>query len=98
MKPAAITPSDVRRYVAELVDEERYATTTINNSLVVLRLFLGHLREDGVIASNPAATPRGPTSGSSCRPSTARWTTCGWRRSRCTSARAGRRTGRWPRC
>jgi integrase len=59
MKPAAIAPTDVRRYVAELVAGGRYATKTINNSLVVLRLFLGHLREDGVIATNPAASTPG---------------------------------------
>lgn len=45
--------------VAALVDEGAYATKTINNSLVVLRLVLGHLREDGVIASNPAASTSG---------------------------------------
>jgi integrase len=31
----------------------------LQRALVVLRLFLGHLREDGVIATNPAATAPG---------------------------------------
>jgi hypothetical protein len=56
---AAITAADVRRYVAELVACERYSSKTINNSLVVLRLALGHAEKDGLIARNPAASKPG---------------------------------------
>ena len=37
----------------------RISNKTINNSLVVLRLALGHAEEDGLIARNPAATRPG---------------------------------------
>ena len=40
-------------------DPERISNKTINNSLMVLRLALGHAEEDGLIARNPAATPAG---------------------------------------
>lgn len=59
MKPEAITAADVRRYVAELVSAKKVSVKTINNSLIVLRLFLGHLVDDGVIARNPAASRPG---------------------------------------
>jgi integrase len=38
---------------------ERISNKTINNSLMVLRLALGHAEEDGLIARNPAATRPG---------------------------------------
>ena len=55
----AITPSLVRQYVAELVDGGAISSKTINNSLGVLRVALGHAEEDGLIARNPAATKQG---------------------------------------
>lgn len=59
MKPAAVTASDVRRYVAALVAEGRVSVKTINNSLAVLRVFFAHLEEDGDVIRNPARSSRG---------------------------------------
>jgi integrase len=56
---AVITAADVRRYVSELVACGQYSAKTINNSLVVLRLALGHAEEDGLISRNPAASKPG---------------------------------------
>jgi integrase len=51
----------VYRYVggAAGVPPKRLSHKTINNSLMVLRLALGHAEEDGLIARNPAATRPG---------------------------------------
>jgi integrase len=59
MKPAAVTPSDVRRYVAELVAGGRFSVKTINNSLAVLRVFFAHLEEDGDVVRNAARSSPG---------------------------------------
>jgi integrase len=59
MKPAAVTPTDVRRYVAELVAGGELSPKTINNSLAVLRVFFAHLVEDGDVARNPARSAPG---------------------------------------
>jgi hypothetical protein len=59
MKPAAVTPTDVRRYVAALVAEGRVSVKTINNSLAVLRVFFAHLEQDGDVIRNPARSPPG---------------------------------------
>jgi integrase len=59
IKPAAVTPSDVRRYVAQLVARSEVSAKTINNSLAVLRVFFAHLEEDGDIVRNPARSPAG---------------------------------------
>ena len=59
MKPAAVTPSDVRRYVTLLVAEGRISVKTINNSLAVLRVFFAHLEEDGDVVRNLARSSRG---------------------------------------
>src|SRR4051812_22578768 len=59
MKPAAVTASDVRRYVAELVADGRFSAKTINNSLAVLRVFFAHLEEDGDVIRNPARSSPG---------------------------------------
>jgi integrase len=59
MKPAAVTPSDVRRYVAALVREGDLSPKTINNSLAVLRVFFAHLEEDGDVVRNPARSSPG---------------------------------------
>ena len=55
----AITPSMIRQYVAERVDSGAVSNKTINNSLGVLRVALGHAEEDGLIPRNPAATKQG---------------------------------------
>ena len=55
----AITQSDVRRYVAELAADGTLSAKTINNSIIVLRVALGHAEEDGLIARNPAASKPG---------------------------------------
>jgi integrase len=59
MKPAAVTATDVRAYVADLAAEGRLSVKTINNSLAVLRVFFAHLEEDGDIVRNPARGSRG---------------------------------------
>jgi integrase len=59
IKPAAITPSDVRRYVAQLVARSEVSAKTINNSLAVLRVFFAHLEEDGDVVRNPARSSPG---------------------------------------
>jgi integrase len=59
MKPAAVTSSDVRRYVAALLAEGRISVKTINNSLAVLRVFFAHLEEDGDVIRNPARSSPG---------------------------------------
>jgi integrase len=59
MKPAAITPADVRRYVAELVIRAEVSAKTINNSVAVLRVFFAHLEEDGDVVRNPARSSPG---------------------------------------
>jgi integrase len=59
MKPAAVTPTDVRRYVAARVAEGKPSVKTINNSLAVLRVFFAHLKEDGDVIRNPARSPPG---------------------------------------
>ena len=43
----------------EVAGERTLSTKTINNSLVVLRVALGHAVEDGLIARNPAASTPG---------------------------------------
>lgn len=58
-KLSAITARDVRRYVAALAEEGRLSAKTINNSLIVLRVALGHAEEDGLIAKNPAMRKAG---------------------------------------
>jgi integrase len=55
----AITPKDVRRYVAALVASEKLKAKTINNSIIALRVCLEHAKEDGLIAKNPAASTPG---------------------------------------
>jgi integrase len=59
MRPAAITPTDVRRYVADLVAAGALSPKTINNSLAVLRVFFAHLVEDGDVARNPVRSTPG---------------------------------------
>jgi integrase len=59
MRPAAITPADVRRHVAELVARAEVSAKTINNSLAVLRVFFAHLEEDGDVVRNPARSSPG---------------------------------------
>jgi integrase len=59
IKPAGITPSDVRRYVAQLVARGEVSAKTINNSLAVLRVFFAHLEEDGDVVRNPARSSAG---------------------------------------
>jgi integrase len=59
MRPAAVTPTDVRRYVADLVAAGELSPKTINNSLAVLRVFFAHLVEDGDVARNPARSAPG---------------------------------------
>src|SRR3954471_14617380 len=59
MKPAAVTPSDVRAYVAAQVAAGDVSAKTINNSLAVLRVFFAHLEEDGDIVRNPARSSSG---------------------------------------
>jgi integrase len=59
MKPAAITPSDVRRYVAGQVNRGAISPKTINNSLAVLRVFFAHLEQDGDVLRNPARSSPG---------------------------------------
>src|SRR5919202_338529 len=59
MRPAAVTPTDVRRYVADLVAAGELSPKTINNSLAVLRVFFAHLVEDGDVARNPARNAPG---------------------------------------
>jgi len=59
MRLSAITPRDVRRYVAETVAAGELSTKTINNTIVTLRVCLGHAVEDGLIAVNPAASRAG---------------------------------------
>jgi integrase len=59
MKPAAVTASDVRRYVAALVRAGDLSAKTINNSLAVLRVFFAHLEEDGDVIRNPARSSPG---------------------------------------
>lgn len=56
MKLCAITQRDVRRWVAELAASGQLAPKTINNSIVTLRVCLGHAVEDGLIGNNPAAS------------------------------------------
>ena len=53
---AAITPNYVRQYVAWRQSGSSDSPKTINNSLIVLRVALGHAVEDGLIASNPASS------------------------------------------
>ncbi|HWT92332.1 MAG TPA: site-specific integrase [Solirubrobacteraceae bacterium] len=55
----AITQKDVRRYVADLRATGKAGAKTINNSIIVLRVCLGHAEEDGLIAKNPAASKPG---------------------------------------
>jgi integrase len=59
MKPAAITPSDVRRYVAGEGNGGVISPKTINNSLAVLRVFFAHLEQDGDVLRNPARSSPG---------------------------------------
>jgi integrase len=59
MRPAAITPADVRRYVAHLVGAGDLSAKTINNSVGVLRVFFAHLEEDGDVVRNPARSSPG---------------------------------------
>jgi integrase len=59
MKLTAITATDVRRYVAELAAAGAVGPKTINNSLGVLSVALGHAEEDGLIVKNPAASKPG---------------------------------------
>jgi hypothetical protein len=88
MRPAAVTPSDVRRYVAELVARGDLAAKMINNSLAVLRVSFAHLEEDGDLLRNQrAARPAGASASSFC-PSTARRTTSASTRSRAISTPA----------
>jgi integrase len=56
LKLEQITPKHVRRYVAELDAGGAIGAKTINNSLIVLRVALGHAHEDGLIPTNPAAS------------------------------------------
>jgi integrase len=51
----AITRSDVHAYVAHRRRESKDSAKTINNSLIVLRVMLGHAVEDGLVAENVAA-------------------------------------------
>src|SRR5947209_2622962 len=44
---SAISPSDVRGYVADLVADGKLSSKSINNSIIVLRVALGHAEEDG---------------------------------------------------
>ena len=48
-----------QRVTGAPADAERISNKTVNNSLMVLRLALGHAEEDGLIARNPAATRPG---------------------------------------
>src|SRR4051794_26897112 len=59
MRPAAVTATDVRRYVAELVAADALSPKTINNSLAVLRVFFAHLVEDGDVMRNPVRSTPG---------------------------------------
>ncbi len=56
-----ITTQDVRAFVARLAAEKRangkkLAPKTINNTIVTLRVALGHAHEDKLIPSNPASS------------------------------------------
>jgi integrase len=44
----------IKSWLASLVEQERYATKTINNSLTVLTVCLNHAVRDGLIPANPA--------------------------------------------
>jgi Phage integrase, N-terminal SAM-like domain len=63
LKPAAITPGDVRRYVAELVAEGRLSAKTINNSLAVLRCSPRTSSRTATSCATRRAARPAPTSG-----------------------------------
>jgi integrase len=52
----AITTDDVRAFVADLAAEGKLAPKTINNTLVTLRVALGHAVEDKLLPTNPASS------------------------------------------
>ncbi|MGI8556858.1 MAG: tyrosine-type recombinase/integrase [Solirubrobacteraceae bacterium] len=52
----SITTADIRRFVAELVNAGKLSPKTINNTLITLRVALGHATEDGLIPVNPASS------------------------------------------
>jgi integrase len=55
----AITPQLIRSYVGQLASAGKLSPKTINNSIGVLSVALGHAEEDGLIARNPVSTRRG---------------------------------------
>jgi len=71
LKLEAITAKHVRRYVADLDAQGEVSPKTINNSIIVLRVALGHAHEDGLIPTNPPPAGPAAANASSCPPTTA---------------------------
>ena len=56
MRLDRIATDDVRQFVADLRASRELAVKTINNTVVTLRVALGHAVEDGLIPNNPASS------------------------------------------